>query len=99
MEQGYGYSISRVGALAIARPLTFAISSPIAGYVADAHRRARQRCRREPRSSPARSRSLRSCSPSSGAWVVAIALALSGLGHGRGLALDEFGDGQRGQGQ
>ncbi len=31
MEQGYGYSISRVGALAIARPIPVALSSPIAG--------------------------------------------------------------------
>ena len=34
MEQGYGYSIPRVGASRIARPLTFALCSPIAGYVA-----------------------------------------------------------------
>ena len=34
MEQGYGYSIPRVGAIAIARPITFALCSPIAGYVA-----------------------------------------------------------------
>ena len=34
MEQGYGYSIPHVGALAIARPITFALCSPIAGYVA-----------------------------------------------------------------
>jgi len=34
MEQGYGYSIAHVGALAIARPITFSLCSPIAGYVA-----------------------------------------------------------------
>jgi MFS family permease len=34
MEYGYGFSISKVGIVSIARPLAFAISSPIAGYVA-----------------------------------------------------------------
>jgi MFS family permease len=34
MELGYGFSISKVGFVSIARPLVFAISSPIAGYVA-----------------------------------------------------------------
>ncbi|MHB2027199.1 MAG: MFS transporter [Acidimicrobiales bacterium] len=81
MEQGYNYSIPRVGALAIARPLTFALSSPIAGYVA---------VRVGERSSAVAGAALLTGSmvlfsllqPSSGAWVVAIALALSGLGMG-----------------
>ena len=34
MEEGYRYSIGQVGGVAIARPLAFAISSPIAGYLA-----------------------------------------------------------------
>jgi EmrB/QacA subfamily drug resistance transporter len=34
MEEGYRYSIGAVGGVAIARPLAFAISSPIAGYLA-----------------------------------------------------------------
>jgi len=34
MEEGYGYSVGQVGALAIARPLAFGICSPIAGYMA-----------------------------------------------------------------
>ena len=34
LEQGYHKSISSVGAYAIARPIAFAICSPIAGYVA-----------------------------------------------------------------
>jgi MFS family permease len=81
MEQGYSYSIPRVGALAIARPLTFALSSPIAGYVAI---RIGER-----RSAVAGATFL--CAslglfallePSSGAWLVIIALALSGLGMG-----------------
>jgi len=34
MELGYGFSITKVGLVSIARPLTFAICSPIAGYAA-----------------------------------------------------------------
>ncbi len=33
MEQVYGYSVSQVGFLSVARPLIFAISAPIAGYM------------------------------------------------------------------
>jgi len=81
MEQGYGYSIPRVGALAIARPLTFALSSPVAGYVA---------VRIGERVSAIAGAAFLTTSlglfallqPSSGAWLVAIALALSGLGMG-----------------
>ena len=81
MEQGYGYSIPRVGALAVARPLTFALSSPIAGYVA---------VRIGERISAVAGAVFLTASmglfamlqPSSGAWVVALALALSGLGMG-----------------
>jgi MFS family permease len=84
MEQGYGYSIPRVGALAIARPLTFAICSPIAGYVA---------IRVGERVSAVAGAAFLTTSltlfamlhPSSGAWEVAIALALSGLGMGVAL--------------
>jgi MFS family permease len=81
MEQGYGYSISRVGALAIARPIVFSVCSPIAGYVA---MRVGERV-----SAVAGAFFLTSSlglfallQPSTGAWVVAIALALSGLGMG-----------------
>jgi DHA2 family methylenomycin A resistance protein-like MFS transporter len=34
MELGYGFSYTKVGLVTIARPLTFAICSPIAGYAA-----------------------------------------------------------------
>ena len=34
MEQVYGYSVAQVGFLSVARPLVFAISAPIAGYMA-----------------------------------------------------------------
>ena len=81
MEQGYGYSITSVGALAIARPLTFALSSPIAGYVA---------VRIGERVSAVAGAAFLTASlglfallhPSSGALMVGLALALSGLGMG-----------------
>jgi MFS family permease len=84
MEKGYGYSIPRVGAIAIARPLTFALCSPIAGYVAV---RIGERI-----SAVAGAFFLTSSlgmfallEPSSGAWFVIIALALSGLGMGTAM--------------
>ncbi len=81
MEQGFGYSITRVGALAIARPLTFALCSPVAGYVA---------MRIGERVSAIAGATFLTGSlalfallhPTSGAWMVAVALALSGLGMG-----------------
>ena len=84
MEKGYGYSIPRVGALAIARPLTFALCSPIAGYVA---------VRIGERVSAVAGATFLTGSlamfsllhPTSGAWFVAIALALSGLGMGTAM--------------
>ena len=33
MEQVYGYSVSQVGLISVARPLVFAVSAPIAGYM------------------------------------------------------------------
>jgi MFS family permease len=81
MEQGYGYSVSRVGALALVRPLALALSSPIAGYVA-----IRVGERRSAVAGVAflvASLSLFALlQPSTGAWIVAVALALSGLGLG-----------------
>jgi len=81
MEQGYGYSIPRVGAIAIARPITFAICSPIAGYVA---------VRVGERISAVTGAAFLTASlalfalltPSSGALLVVLALAMSGLGMG-----------------
>ncbi len=81
MEQGYGYSIPRVGALAIARPITFSLCSPIAGYVA---------VRIGERVSAIAGATFLTASlglfallqPSSGTWMIAVALALSGLGMG-----------------
>jgi MFS family permease len=81
MEQGYGYSIPRVGALALVRPLTLALSSPIAGYVAI---RVGER-----RSAVAGTIFLvgslslfAMLQPSTATWFVALALALAGMGLG-----------------
>jgi MFS family permease len=81
MERGYGYSIARVGAIAVARPIVFAVSSPIAGYVA---MRIGERV-----SAVAGAIFLAgslsifaALTPGSGALEVVIALALSGLGMG-----------------
>ncbi|MHB8827178.1 MAG: MFS transporter [Acidimicrobiales bacterium] len=81
MERGYGYSIARVGAIAVARPLVFAISSPIAGYVA---MRIGERV-----SAVAGALFLTGSlsifavlTPSSSVLEVVLALALSGLGMG-----------------
>ena len=81
MEQGYGYSIAAVGAIAIARPLLFALASPIAGYTT---------VRVGERNSSVAGMVFLTGSlaifsllqvHSSAAWVV-LALALSGLGMG-----------------
>lgn len=81
MRQGYGSSIYTVGALSIARPITFAISSPIAGYLA---MRIGERV-----STIAGSLFLVASmglfallGPSTGTWIVVLALVLSGLGMG-----------------
>jgi len=84
MEKGYGYSIPRVGAIAIARPLVFAISSPAAGYLA---------VRIGERISAVAGAVFLTASlalfalldPSSTAWLVVLALALSGLGMGTSM--------------
>jgi MFS family permease len=81
MEQVYGYSVSQVGFVSIARPLLFAVSAPIAGY---ATIRIGERS-----ATLAGAGSLlvsmllfATLSPSSGLWLVLVALALSGLGMG-----------------
>jgi MFS family permease len=81
MEQVYGYSVSQVGFVSVARPLLFAISSPIAGYMT---MRTGERF-----ASVAGAASLlasmavfATLSPSAGLWLIVIALALSGLGMG-----------------
>jgi len=81
MEKGYNYSIAQVGGISIARPITFAICSPIAGYVA---------MRIGERTSTLAGASFLTLSlglfaflqPSTSVWFIALALALSGLGMG-----------------
>ncbi len=81
MEQVYGYSVSQVGFLSVARPLVFAISAPIAGYmtVRTGERNATLFGTIALLLSMVLFATL---GVSSGIFVVLIALALSGLGMG-----------------
>jgi MFS family permease len=84
MEQVYGYSVSEVGFVSVARPLLFAISSPIAGYMT---------VRTGERRSAVAGATLvlvsmvvfATLGPSSGLGIIVVALALSGLGMGISL--------------
>ncbi|HEY2213413.1 MAG TPA: MFS transporter [Acidimicrobiales bacterium] len=84
MEQVYGYSVSKVGFVSIARPLLFAISSPIAGYMT---------VRTGERFATVTGAVLVFASmvlfatldPSSGLGIILVALALSGVGMGVAL--------------
>jgi MFS family permease len=81
MEQVYGYSVSQVGFLSVARPLLFAVSAPIAGYMAV-------------RTGERTATLFGTCSlflsmvlfatlgTSSGLFVILVALGLSGIGMG-----------------
>ncbi len=83
MEQVFGYSVSQVGFLSVARPLVFAVSAPIAGYMT---------VRTGERNATLFGTSRRSCvsmvlfatlTLTSGlVVVVVVALALSGIGMG-----------------
>ncbi len=81
MEQVYGYSVSQVGFVSVARPLLFAVSSPIAGYVT---------VRTGERAATLAGTGLLLASmllfatltSSAGLWLILVALALSGLGMG-----------------
>jgi MFS family permease len=81
MEQVYGYSVSQVGFVSIARPLVFAISAPIAGYMT-------VRVGERSASLAGGATLLASMilfallSPSAGLWIIVVALALSGFGMG-----------------
>jgi MFS family permease len=81
MEQVYGYSVSQVGFVSVARPLLFAVSAPIAGYLTV---RTGERV-----ATMAGAGALlvsmvlfATLGPSSGLWIILIALALSGIGMG-----------------
>ncbi len=81
MEQVYGYSVSQVGFISVARPLLFAISAPIAGYmtVRTGERTATLFGAGSLLVSMILFATLR---PSAGLFIILVALALSGLGMG-----------------
>ena len=81
MEQVYGYSVSQVGFISVARPLLFAISAPIAGYmtVRTGERTASLFGTGSLLLSMILFATLR---PSAGLLIILVALALSGLGMG-----------------
>ncbi len=81
MEQVYGYSVSQVGFISVARPLVFAISAPIAGYMAV--RTGERTAALFGTGSLFVSMVLFAIlGPSTGLLVILVALALSGLGMG-----------------
>ena len=84
MEQVYGYSVSEVGFVSVARPLVFAISSPIAGYMAV---RTGERFATVVGATAVLGSMLvfATLGPSSGLGTMVLALALSGLGMGVAL--------------
>jgi MFS family permease len=84
MEQVYGYSVSEVGFVSVARPLVFAISSPIAGYMAV---RTGERSATVVGATAVLGSMLvfATLGPSSGLGIMVLALALSGLGMGVAL--------------
>jgi len=81
MEQVYGYSVSQVGFISVARPLIFAISAPIAGYMTV--RTGERTAALFGAGSLFISMVLfATLSPSAGLLIILVALALSGLGMG-----------------
>jgi MFS family permease len=81
MEQVYGYSVSQVGFISVARPLVFAISAPIAGYMTV--RTGERNAALFGAGSLFISMILfATLSPSAGLFIILVALALSGLGMG-----------------
>jgi MFS family permease len=81
MEQVYGYSVSQVGFISVARPLIFAISAPIAGYMTV--RTGERTATLFGAGSLLLSMILfATLSESAGLLVILVALALSGLGMG-----------------
>jgi MFS family permease len=84
MEQVYGYSVSEVGFVSVARPLVFAVSSPIAGYMAV---RTGERSATVVGATAVLASMLvfATLGSSSGLGIMVVALALSGLGMGVAL--------------
>ena len=82
MELGYGFSYTKVGLVSIARPLTFAVCSPIAGYAAvKIGERTTAIVGAAALCALARSCSRRSSPSTPLAWLI-VALALSGFAMG-----------------
>jgi MFS family permease len=81
MEQVYGYSVSQVGFISVARPLVFAVSAPIAGYMTV---RAGERTATVLGSGALLASMIlfATLTQSSALAVIVIALALSGVGMG-----------------
>ena len=84
MEQVYGYTVSEVGFVSVARPLVFAISSPIAGYMTV---RTGERFATVVGATAVLVSMVvfATLGPSSGLGIMVVALALSGLGMGVAL--------------
>jgi MFS family permease len=84
MEQVYGYSVSQVGFISVARPVLFGISAPIAGYMTV--RTGERTATLFGTGALLLSMILfATLSPSPGLFVILVALALSGLGMGVSL--------------
>lgn len=84
MEQVYGYSISEVGFVSVARPLVYGLSAPIAGYMTV--RTGERVATVAGASSVLVSMILfATLAPTSGLGIIVVALALSGLGMGIAL--------------
>ena len=81
MEQVYGYSVSQVGFLSVARPLVFALSAPVAGYMT-VRTGERTAALLGTGSLLISMIVFATLGPSSGLPLVVAALALSGLGMG-----------------
>jgi MFS family permease len=84
MEQVYGYSVSEVGFVSVTRPLLFAVSSPIAGYMAV---RIGERVATVVGATALLGSMLifATLAATSGLEIIVLALALSGLGMGVAL--------------
>ena len=84
MEQVYGYSVSQVGFISVARPVLFGISAPIAGYMTV--RTGERTATLFGTGALLLSMILfATLSPSPGLFVILVALGLSGLGMGVSL--------------
>ena len=84
MEEAYHYSVTGAGGLAIARPLVFALSSPVAGYVA--YRIGERTGAVVGAASLVASMALfATLGTGSSPWTIGLALALSGLAMGVAL--------------